>query len=82
MMQCNKTFVASSLLSKAESIYNVKEMLGHTDISTTLRYSHTDLSTMRRTISKITLLKEAKVSRGVDGEQDQTGEGSVDKRSK
>ena len=61
--------VASSLLSKGESVYNVKEVLGHTSIATTMRYAHSDLSSMRRTISKITLLKVEEK----DGEV-QTGE--------
>ncbi len=44
---------ASILVQKGASIYVVKELIGHSDISTTQIYSHTNLENLRNAIQKL-----------------------------
>lgn len=44
---------ASRLVQKRVSLYEVKELLGHSDISMTMRYSHLADETLREAVSKL-----------------------------
>lgn len=44
---------ASRLVQKGVSLYEVKELLGHTDIKMTMRYAHLANETLRQAISKL-----------------------------
>jgi integrase len=50
---------ASNLLAKGESLFSVATLMGHQDMKTTMIYAHPDLESLRRSISKISLLKES-----------------------
>ncbi|MCJ7494253.1 MAG: site-specific integrase, partial [Deltaproteobacteria bacterium] len=51
--------LASGLLAKGESLFTVSKLLGHQDMKTTMRYAHPDLESLRKSISKVSLLKES-----------------------
>ena len=44
---------ASRLVQKGVSLYEVKELLGHSDIKMTMRYAHLANETLRQAISKL-----------------------------
>lgn len=44
---------ASRLVQKGVSLYEVKELLGHSDIKMTMRYAHLSNETLRQAISKL-----------------------------
>ncbi len=48
--------VVSGLLAKGESIYAVSKLVGHQDIKTTMNYAHADYESLRKMVSKITLM--------------------------
>ncbi len=58
--QATRHSFASQLSSKGVPIQVIKELLGHSSISMTTRYSHPSLDSMRTAISKLTL-KEGEV---------------------
>ena len=44
---------ASQLASKNNSIVAIKELLGHSDLKTTMRYSHVNLTVLQKTIESL-----------------------------
>jgi site-specific recombinase XerD len=50
---------ASSLVLSGVSIYEIKELLGHRDISTTLIYSHLQISTLKAAVNKLDIAAES-----------------------
>lgn len=44
---------ATQLVSKGVDLYSVKEILGHTDIRTSMIYGKADTETLRRAVSKL-----------------------------
>ncbi len=48
---------ASNLINQGDSIYMVSQLLGHTDIRTTQKYSHASIQGKRMTLDKLSLKK-------------------------
>lgn len=50
---CLRHSFASHLASRNNSIVAIKELMGHSDIKTTMRYAHVNLSVLQNTISSL-----------------------------
>jgi integrase len=53
----------SILANRGESIYKISKLMGHSSIKMTEKYTHSDVNSLRNTLSKVSLKKEAKVVR-------------------
>ncbi len=51
----------SILANQGESIYKISKLMGHSSIKMTEKYTHSDVNSLRNTLSKVSLKKEAKV---------------------
>ena len=54
--------VGSQLANSGESSFKIQNILGHTDIRTTEKYTHSNVDSLRATISKLSLKDDDIVS--------------------
>jgi integrase len=67
---CRHSF-ATNLASSDTPLQTIKNLLGHTSIRTTERYTHADISRMRADLKKLTLKKVVRIKTGSEPEVDE-----------